>query len=276
MEKRFVKIITYFILTCAVLMILLPLYITVITTFKTPQENALSFFKFPQSLYLGNYKGILSSPQYYRSFLNTVYITVFTLIGSAMLMPMMSYAISRSMNTSRIYKYIYFFLLIGIFIPFQVKMMPLVKLMSSFKMLSPTGLIILCIASTTCESVFLYVGYMNSIPVDIEEAACIDGASTLQTYGTVVFPLLKPIMATVLIKDGLWMWNDFMLPLLILNRTSDNWTLTLFQYNFKTEYAVDYGMSFTTLVMSMAPIIILYVFLQRYIISGLTSGAVKG
>lgn len=273
--KGIKRALTYGVLAIGMLFILVPLYITIITAFKSPAESSTSFFALPKGLYLDNIKQILSSEKYWYALRNTVYITTFTLLGNLLIMPPMSYAISRSMGSSKIYRYIYIFLLLGIFIPFQVKMMPLVKLMSTFNMLNPTGLFILCIASATCESVFLYVGFFQSIPTDMEEAAYIDGASTFQTYYKVILPLIKPMMATVLIKDGLWLWNDFMLPLVTLNRTWKHWTLTLFQYNFKTEYSIDYSLTFATFVMSMLPILVFYSFMQKQIIGGLTSGAVK-
>lgn len=266
---------TALLLSLGVLMIVLPLYMTVITAFKTTAENTASFFALPESFYLGNFKEVLSGGGYTRAFANTVYITAGVILGNMLLMPAMSYAISRSMDSSRAYRLVYYFLLLGIFIPFEVKMMPLVKLMSWLDLLHPTGLIVLCIASSTCEAVFLYVGFLASIPQEMEEAAYIDGASTLQTYTNVVFPLLKPMMATVLIRNGLWIWNDFMLPLVTLNRSADYWTLTLFQYNFRTEYSTNYSLTFASFCMSMLPILVFYVFMQKNIIGGLTSGAVK-
>lgn len=265
----------YFALIFGVLLILIPLYLTVITPFKTPAENAVSFFQFPSKLYLDNFTKILSSPVYYKSLINTVYVTILSLAGCILLMPMISYAIARSMSRSRWYRIMYFYILLGIFIPFQVKMVPLVRLMSSMHLMQPTGLSILYISCSTCETVFLFVQFFRSIPYELEEAAYIDGATTSQTYHRVILPLLKPMIATVLIKNGLWIWNDFMLPLLVLNRTSDNWTLTLFQYNFKSEYTVDYGPAFATFVMSMLPIMIFYCFMQKHIIGGLTAGSVK-
>ncbi|HPF88760.1 MAG TPA: ABC transporter permease subunit, partial [Candidatus Limiplasma sp.] len=132
-----------------------------------------------------------------------------------------------------------------------------------------------CISSLTCEAVFLYVGFLTSIPTDMEEAAYIDGATTAQTFVMVVLPLMQPILATVLIRNGLWIWNDFMLPLITLNRSAKYWTITLFQYNFRTEYSVDYSLTFATFCMSMLPIMVFYVFMQKNIIGGLTSGAIK-
>lgn len=269
------NILTYFILILGVLLIILPLYVTVVTALKSNEQSAQSFFSLPIPIYLESFKEVLFSEKYYRALMNTVYITVIVLLGNVLIMPAMSYAVARRMPHSRWYRYVYFFLLLGIFIPFQVKMMPLVKMLSSLDMMNPTGLAILCISSSTCESVFLFVGYMGAIPVDMEEAAQIDGASTFLTYRAIVFPLLKPMMATVLIKQGLWIWNDFMLPLITLNRSWEDWTLTLFQYNFQTEYSINYSLTFATFVVSMMPLIIFYCFMQKMIIGGLTTGAVK-
>ena len=273
--KRQSNIITYIILILGLLLIVIPMYITLVTAFKSTEQSSVSYFTLPNPIYLDSFKEILSSERYYYAFGNTVYVTAFVLLGNLIIMPPMSYAMARKMPTSRAYRYMYYFLLLGIFIPFQVKMMPLVKLLSMLDMLHPTGMSILCISSSTCESVFLLVGYMSAIPKDMEEAAYIDGASTFLTYRTIVFPLLKPMLATLLIRQGLWMWNDFMLPLVTLNRSWKYWTLTLFQHNFQTDYAVDYSMTFSTFVMSMLPILIFYCFMQKHIIGGLTTGAVK-
>lgn len=269
------KSLVYVILSLGVLLIILPLYMTIITAFKTTAENTASFFALPKQWSLDNFKAVLEGGKYARAFGNTVYITVLVLLGNVAFMPMMSYAVSRSMPTSRLYRAMYYFLLLGIFIPFEVKMMPLVKQLTWMKMLHPTGLAILCISSLTCEAVFLYVGFLQTIPNDMEEAAYIDGATPAQTFFTVVLPLMKPILATILIRNGLWIWNDFMLPLITLNRSWKFWTLTLFQYNFRTEYSVDYSLTFASFCMSMLPIIVFYLFMQKNIIGGLTSGAVK-
>ncbi len=274
-QSKFANIAVYALLIAGVLMIILPLYITVMTAFKTVAENTASFFTPPKSLSFNNFKTVLEGGKYFRALLNTVYITVLVLLGNVAFMPMMSYAISRSMGHSRWYRALYVYLLLGIFIPFEVKMMPLVKQLTFMNMLNPTGLAILCISSLTCEAVFLYVGFLRSIPTDMEEAAYIDGATTAQTFVQVVLPLMQPILATVLIRNGLWIWNDFMLPLITLNRSAKYWTITLFQYNFRTEYSVDYSLTFATFCMSMLPIMVFYVFMQRNIIGGLTSGAIK-
>lgn len=274
-QNKLTLIMLYTFLLVGSILILLPLYITLITPFKTMAENSMSFFSLPKTFYLDNVKSVVTSPRYYIAFVNTVYVTVGTLTLGVLFHPMMSYAISRSIKTKRSYRLLYYFLLAGIFIPFQVKMMPLVIQMSRLGLLSTHGLIFVATGGSTCEAVFLYVGYLNSIPPAMEDAAYIDGASTRVTFYQIIFPLMKPIIVTIIIKNGLWMWNDFMMPLIILNRTWNNWTLTLFQYNFKSQYTTDYSLSFAAFLMSLFPVVIGYVFLQKHIIGGLTNGAIK-
>lgn len=266
----------YFFLILGVLMIALPLYITVVTAFKHTSESLTNYLSLPKEWYTGNFTYIVTKPDYWRAFFNTILVTAVVCLGDVFIMPMLGYAVGRRMTESKKWWRLYLYLLIGIFIPFPVKMIPIVQLLSNLNMLNPVGLSFLCIGSTTCEATFLYTGFLRGIPTDLESAAYIDGASTWQTYTKVVLPLMKPIIATTVIKDGLWAWNDFTLPLITLNRSPKYWTLTLYQYNFQTEAGVDYGLVFACLCLSMIPILIFYLCLQKQIISGLTAGALKG
>ena len=263
------------VLLIGLFLILFPLYICLITTFKTSSETAISYFTLPKSFYLGNYVEILKSEKLYYAYGNTLVITIFSLVGSLLLMPAMSFAIARGMTNSRVFRIIYYYLLIGIFIPFQVRMVPLVKLLSHIGMMNQGGLMILYIAHATCESVFLYVGYLATVGTSLEEAAYIDGANTFRIYRSIMFPLMKPIIVTVMIREGLAMWNDYLLPLVTLNRSWKMWTLTLYQNAFQSEYSVDYNQAFTCFVVASIPIVIFYLILQKEIIGGLTSGAIK-
>lgn len=164
----------------------------------------------------------------------------------------------------------------GLFIPSQVIMLPVTKLMTNLNLLNRTGLILLYLAFSLTQGVFLFVNYIKGLPYEIEESAFMDGCNVFQTYTRIVLPLIKPMISTLLIMDLLWIWNDFMLPLLILNRSQELWTLPLFQYNFKTEYSFDYTMAFTAYLMSMLPMLIVYCLGQKHIIKGLTAGSVKG
>jgi raffinose/stachyose/melibiose transport system permease protein len=276
MSKKIKSIALYLFLIIGVIMIAYPIYLTIITSMKTPQELSKSFFAWPEHMNFDNFITIITDSEYPQIILNTLAVTVFASLGTLFVIPMVSYAIARNMREKRGYKFLYFFLIAGVFVPFTVKMLPLIKVMSVMNLLNIHGLIIVYIASAVCEGVFLYVAYIQGIPMELEEAAYIDGAATWKTYIKIIFPLLSPMTATVLIKNGLWFWNDFLLPLLVLNKSSDNWTLTLFQYNFKMTHAINYPMVFTAFLLSMLPIMVFYLFVQKKIIGGLTNGAVKG
>jgi raffinose/stachyose/melibiose transport system permease protein len=195
---------------------------------------------------------------------------------STVTLPLTAYGVSRTMANNRFLRLFYYFLIIGLFVPFQAKMIPLIMIASKLGMMNVPGIIVLYIAGSTCEGVFLCAGYLQSIPPDMEEAAYIDGAGFLRTYTKVILPLMKPILATVAIQNALWVWNDFQLPLLVLNKSSRFWTLILYVYNFKTAYQTDFGLIFASFLISMLPIMIFYILMQKQIIGGLTAGAVKG
>ncbi len=266
----------YAILAVGILIIALPFYLTVITPFKTSSEILGNFFSFPKSFYLGNFMKVLSKPDYYYAIGNSIIITGIAVAIMSILLPMLAYPLSRGMREKRIFKVIYFIIVCGIFVPFQVRMLPLMKLVNALGLMNIPGIIVLYVATSVCEGTYLYVGYMASMPTSMEEAAYIDGASTNKTFWMIVYPLLRPITATVLIKNSLWIWNDFFMPLLVLNRSYKLHTITLFQHSFKTAYTTDYTLAFTTFLMSILPIMLVYIFAQKHIISGLTNGAVKG
>lgn len=276
MKKRGADVFVYAFLCVGLLTIIVPIYLTLITAFKTSGELIRSFFALPETLYLGNFEYILSKPDYFYALGNSIMITGISLLIMMFILPMLSYPLSRGMKRSKLFNTIYYFVIAGIFVPFQVRMLPLMKIVSALGIMNRIGIILLYVATSTCEGTFLYVGFLSSVPEEVEEAAYIDGASTNQVFWTIIFPLLKPITSTVMIKNGLWIWNDFMLPLLMLNKSAQWHTVTMFTYAFKSAYTTDYSLAFATFVMSMLPIMVLYVFAQRYIIGGLTSGAVKG
>ncbi len=257
------------------LLILLPMYVLIVTAMKTQAESSVSFFSLPSSLYFDNFLYVMRTPFFFRNTFNSAVITAGTVAGIIIFAPLTSYAIGKQMAVHRGYRFLYYYFTIGLFIPFQVVMIPLIKLLSKFNMMSIPGIIILYITFSLMQGVFLLVGYYKAIPPSLEEAAVIDGASVIQSYLLIIFPLLKPMILTVVIMRGLFSWNDFFLPLLMLNNSREKWTLPLFQYNFKGEYLFDYSIAFASFLIALLPIMILYGFLQKQFISGLTSGAVK-
>ncbi|MDO4285103.1 MAG: carbohydrate ABC transporter permease [Eubacteriales bacterium] len=262
-------------LACGLILILFPLWLVVINSFKTLEEAGRNFFALPSGLNLDNFKELFTNSNYWIFLRNSLKITVISILLILLLVPAVSYAIARNFSR-KYYKAVYFYLLMGLFIPSQVIMLPVTKMMTKLNMLNHAGLIILYAAFSLTQGVFLFVNYIRGLPYEIEESAQIDGCSVFQTYVKIVLPLVKPMISTILIMDTLWIWNDFMLPLLILNRTQSIWTLPLFQYNFKTEYSFNYTLAFTAYLLAMLPMLIIYCSGQKYIIKGLTAGSVKG
>lgn len=274
-DERVWLVLRNIILLCGLILILFPLWLVLINSFKTLEEAGKNFFALSSRLNFDNYLELFANSNYWIFLRNSLKITVISITLILILVPSVSYAIARNFN-KKYYKTIYYYLLLGLFIPSQVVLLPVTKMMSKLNMLNHGGLIILYAAFSLTQGVFLFVNYIRGLPYEIEESAQIDGCSVFQTYVRIVLPLVKPMISTLLIMDVLWIWNDFMLPLLILNRTQEIWTLPLFQYNFKTEYSFNYTMAFTAYLLAMLPMLIIYCMGQKYIVKGLTAGSVKG
>lgn len=274
-DERVWLVLRNIILLCGLILILFPLWLVLINSFKTLEEAGKNIFALPSRLNFDNYLELFANSNYWIFLRNSLKITVISITLILILVPSISYAIARNFN-KKYYKTIYYYLLLGLFIPSQVVLLPVTKMMSKLNMLNHGGLILLYAAFSLTQGVFLFVNYIRGLPYEIEESAQIDGCSVFQTYVRIVLPLVKPMISTLLIMDVLWIWNDFMLPLLILNRTQEIWTLPLFQYNFKTEYSFNYTMAFTAYLLAMLPMLIIYCMGQKYIVKGLTAGSVKG
>ena len=160
-------------------------------------------------------------------------------------------------------------------IPFQAIMIPMLRIFGAIKMMNSIwALIYMYVGFGASLAVFIYHGFIKNIPLELEEAAMIDGASRTQVFFHIVFPLLKPTTITIIVLDMLWIWNDFLLPNLVLLRPSQM-TLPLSTYRFYLTYTVDYGLLMAGLVMTVAPLLLIYLFLQRYIIRGIIQGSIK-
>jgi raffinose/stachyose/melibiose transport system permease protein len=153
-------------------------------------------------------------------------------------------------------------------------MLPVVKVTATFQLDNLYGLIFLYVVYGLSFNVLLYVGYLRSLPEELEEAAIVDGASVWQTFWKVIFPLLAPINATVAILTTIWAWNDFMLPLIMLSDESQ-FTLPLAQYVFQSKFGQDTNYAFASYLMAMLPMLVVYMVAQKWIINGVTRGAVK-
>jgi raffinose/stachyose/melibiose transport system permease protein len=255
------------------IVILFPLYLTVVNAFKAPQETAQSILALPQQWRFENFTTAIEMTNFFNAFSNSFYITVFTVALTVLTNSLVAYAIARNMH-KRLYKFLFYYFVSAMFVPFPIIMLPIVKQMSAIGLNNPTGLIILYVVYGLAFNIFLYVGYIKTIPKELEEAAIIDGCSRWGVFWRVVFPLLSPMNATVGILTALWAWNDFMLPLVILSERSDA-TLPLVQYIFQSQFSVNYNLAFASYILALLPMIIVYLFAQKWIISGVTKGAIK-
>lgn len=272
-NKKNNTILTVVLFALAAVVILFPLYITVVIALKTPEQIAQSVLAFPDKLHFENFITAIEKTNFFVTFKNTLIITVVSVAGTIATNSFMAFAITRNRGR-KLYDFIYYFLISAMFIPFNIIMLPLVKQVSFFHMDNVPGLIVLYIVMGLPMNIFLYSGYIKSIPTALDEAATIDGANTFQMFYKVIFPVLKPMNATVAILTFLWCWNDFTMPLVIIS-DQKNQTLQLTQYVFKGEFATDYSLAFASYLLALLPIVIFYLFAQKQVISGVTNGAVK-
>lgn len=258
--------------------ILFPLYMTIIIAFKSPSEmtndinGALSL---PQSFSFDNFAEAMRVTDFWHSLGNSIVITAATIILSLVIHSMAGYAIGRNMNRKKGFKMIYFYIVSGMFIPFAILMMPLVKQTANLGLDNMVGVVILYTVFYMPMNVMLYSGYMKNVPMAMEEAADMDGSSAWRTYWTIIFPMMKPMHATVAVLTALGTWNDVMTPLVIMSG-SDNVTLPLAQLNFQTQFGTNYNLAFASYLLALLPIVIFYIICQKQIIGGVANGAVKG
>lgn len=267
---------TLLIIGCAA--IFFPLYMTIIIALKSPSEmtnDIAGALALPQTFSLDNFAEAMRVTDFWHSLGNSILITGASIVLSVIIHSMAGYAIGRNMNRKKGFKLIYFYIVSGMFVPFAILMMPLVKQTAIFGLDNMLGVILLYTVFFMPMNVMLYSGYMKNVPQAMEEAASIDGASTWRTYWTIIFPMMKPMHATVAILTALGTWNDVMTPLVIMSG-SENTTLPLAQLNFQTQFGTNYNLAFASYLLALLPILILYIFCQKQIIGGVANGAVKG
>lgn len=255
-----------------------PLYMTIIIAFKQPSEmtnDIAGALSLPQQFSISNFKEAMKVTNFWHSLSNSVIITVITIVLSVLVHSTAGYVIGRNMARKKTYKLIYFYIVSGMFVPFAILMMPLVKQTSQMGLSNKLGVILLYLVFYMPMNVMLYSGYLKNIPLSLEEASEIDGASTWKTYWTIIFPMMKPMHATVAILTALGTWNDTMTPLVILSDVNDT-TLPLAQLNFQTQFGANYNLAFASYLLALIPLLIFYVICQKQIIGGVANGAVKG
>ncbi len=255
-------------------LVTIPLYFIIVSTFKIQKDSILHPMFPPFNPTLANYIKALKVMEFPNALKNNIIITFFSVILIILISSMAGYALSRM--RIKFNKIVFFVILSGIMIPYQMLIFPLFKIVTSLKLINTIpGVIIISTAINIPFAVFLFTGFIRTIPYELEEAAFIDGCSPFGTYFRITLPLLKPVIATVAILDSLSIWNDFLTPLLFL-QSRKNSVLLLEIYRNIGQFATNYFLMLPMLVLTITPILILYIFLQRFIIKGVIGGAIKG
>jgi raffinose/stachyose/melibiose transport system permease protein len=264
---------TIVLVVCA-LSVLVPLYVTLSMAFKTTgQAVDGNAFSLPAPFSVQGFVEAWQLTGFPRAFGVSVMVAAITVVGTILLASFAAYAIARNWER-RLFRWSFFYLLAAMFLPFPVLALSQVKLTGMVGLDNPFGVAILHVMFQLSFSVMLFTAFLRSIPGELEESARIDGASTWQVFWQLVFPLLAPMSATVGIFAFLAAWNDYMMPALI---TADPalQTLPVLQQIFQTQFSNNYNVSFASYLMAMAPAIIVYLVTQRWVMAGVTQGAIK-
>lgn len=254
-----------------------PLYMTIVIAFKQPSEmtNSISgILSLPKSWSLANFAEAMRVTDFWHSLFNSFLITVITVVLSILIHSMIGYAVGRNKAKNKFYNFSYLYIVSGMFVPFAILMMPLVKQTAQMGIDNLVGVILCYVVFYMPMNVLLYSGYLVNIPVALEEAARVDGASTFRTYWSIIFPIMKPMHATVAVLTALGTWNDVMTPLVIMSGSGMN-TLPLAQLTFQTQFGTNYNLAFASYLLALLPILIFYIICQKQILNGVVNGAVK-
>ncbi len=257
--------------------IFFPLYMAVIIAFKQPSEmtnDIAGALALPASWSLSNFAEAMRVTDFWHSLGNSLLLTVTTVVLSIVIHGLGGYAIGRSMKGSKFYNFAYLYIVSGMFVPFAILMMPLVKQTAQMGIANRVGVILCYTVFFMPLNLMLYRGYLTNIPLALEEAARVDGATTWKTYWSIVFPIMKPMHATVAVLTAMSTWNDVMTPLVIMSGTGQN-TLPLAQLNFQTQFGTNYNLAFASYLLALIPILLFYIVCQKQILNGVVNGAVK-
>ena len=274
-KKRAALVLKYFFMSLLAVLVLLPIYYLLVTTFKTTAEATVSPMGLPSSFSLAGYISAFARMEYPRAFFNTFVITVCAVVGIIVTSAMLGFVLNRKSNY-KASSAVFTLILSGMLFPAQMSILGLFKLIHGLNLMNTlTGVILIDIACNIPYATFMFKSFVSTIPVELEEAAHIDGASVYRTFWQITFPLMKPIIATIAILDALTLWNDFMTPLYFLQSRSKDVLLQEIYRNVG-QFTTDWTSLFQMLVLGALPLLAFYLIMQRFIIGGVMSGSVKG
>lgn len=252
-----------------------PLFISLLLSVKDKKETTESVLGLPDRIHWENFAEAMERANILGSMKNSIVITVGSVLLVILVASMAGYAIGRQYH-KRIYRIYELALMAAMMIPFQTLMIPIYKMYRSMGLLNTLGGAVIMIAGINMPfAVMMFIGFVRTLPKELEEAAMMEGCGHLKIFRLIIFPLLKPITVTIAVLDALWAWNEFNSSLLILQKTAVK-TIPIQQYVFFGEHSADYNMAFAAAVISMIPIVLFFLLMQKHIVEGMTAGAVKG
>lgn len=279
MKKKNKKIIAntakYIALGFLSIIVIIPIYYLVVTTFKTSTEAAIAPMALPSHIDFSGYVNAFEKMQYPRAFRNTLIITGCSVVGVIIVSSMCGYVLNRK-GKHKVAQSVFLLILSGMMFPYQMSILGLYKVIQQMNLMnSLLGVILINIAINIPFATFLIKSFVNTIPIELEEAAKIDGCGTFRTFWSITFPLMKPTIATVAILNTLTIWNDFMGPLYFLQSRENNVILQEVYRNIG-QFSTDWTSLFPMMVLGVIPLVVFYLFMQKYIIGGVMNGSVKG
>lgn len=267
-------IITEVIMLLVGLLFLVPFYFLFVNSVKSFGDLLTSAASLPKSIEWGNYARAFEITRFPEAFLNSAVITIASNVLLVLISAMAAYKMVR--RDTKFNRVLFVLFVAAMVVPFQSIMIPLVKVTSTLGLMnSIPGLIVCYLGFGVPMSVFLFHGFVKSIPLEIEEAATVDGSNAYGVFFRVVLPLMKPMLVTVFILNTLWIWNDYLLPSLML-QSQDLRTIPIATFAFFGQYTKQWDLALPALVMGILPVIVFFLSMQKYIIEGITAGAVKG
>jgi raffinose/stachyose/melibiose transport system permease protein len=275
-SKRPKANLTFGFLLVLALLYLSPLFLVLMNSFKGRFFISNTPFALPDAktfIGLKNYATGLAKTGFIEAFGYSLFITVFSVFTIVLFTSMTAWVITRV--KSRTSTVIYYLLIFSMIVPFQMVMFTMSKMANIMHLDNPIGIILIYLGFGAGLSVFIFSGFVKSIPIEIEEAATMDGCTPLQTFFLIVFPILRPIYITVAILNTMWIWNDYLLPYLLIGTNYRTIPIAV-QYLMGGYGSIDMGAMMAMLVLAIIPIVVFYLFSQKYIIEGVVAGAVKG
>lgn len=271
--KSIISFLLQVILLIITLIFLSPLIYMVLNSFKPYSQMLRKPWALPDTLFLDNYIKAFRQMEFFQSLYNSFIITFVSVLLIVILGALAAYPISRFRNKLTSFLSVYF--LVGYMVPTQVLIVQIFSVMKKFNLINTKTGVILVYAAGVSFAIFMYEGFIRALPIDMEESALIDGAKPMQLFWRIVFPLLKPATATLVIFQTMWIWNDFVLSSLFLS-SRKNLTLLLELHQCIGEFSLDWSVMLSIMCIVMLPMLIFYLLMQKQIIAGMTSGAIKG